>query len=101
MKPLLLGCSLLLLAQTEGCPTPPPEPPRIEMTSGQAEIQSGSRFRVNCEAIFRDDLAYREKRAIYVITDTQTGKRYVGVSGIGISELGDHSDGDDTVRDER
>lgn len=42
---------------------------------------------------FMDDLAYEDVRGICVITDKDTGKEYIGVSGIGITETGRHSCG--------
>lgn len=49
------------------------------------------RIAVRRIGIFKDELAYGDRRAIYIITDRQTGKEYFGVSGIGISELGQHA----------
>ncbi len=40
--------------------------------------------------VFKDDLAYGDRRGVYIIRDTQTGREFIGVSGIGISELGSH-----------
>ena len=63
------------------------------------------RFKVDMVAKFDDNLAYDGIRGIYVIVDKQTKKEYVGVSGIGISELGSHhvltGKSEYTVRDER
>lgn len=54
---------------------------------------------------FEDKLAYGNARSIYIIRDLQSGKEYVGVSGVGISELGSHmvrtTKHDRTVPDER
>ncbi len=41
-------------------------------------------------AVFEDNLAYEGKRGIYEVRDTETGVVYLGVSGIGITELGSH-----------
>lgn len=59
------------------------------------------RFQITRVGVFRDDLAYRDVRGIYVLKDTTTGKEFVGVSGIGISEIGVHSAGKNQTRDER
>jgi secreted trypsin-like serine protease len=64
-------------------------------------IQSSTRFSVERIDVFRDKLAYDGQRGIYVITDTKTGKEFIGVSGIGISELGSHLAGKVTSTDER
>lgn len=42
---------------------------------------------------FRDELAYENVRAIYVITDKDTGQEYIGLSGVGIVEVGRHGCG--------
>lgn len=66
--------------------TAPSYPPRIEITKIE---------------VITDRLAYDNKRGVYLIKDTKTGIEYLGVSGIGISELGDHMAGKTTVSDER
>jgi hypothetical protein len=62
---------------------------------------TGSRFEVRRVGVFKDDAAYNEVRGIYILTDRETGKEYVGVSGIGISELGQHPAGKTSAPDER
>lgn len=52
-------------------------------------------------SVFYDDLAYDGKRGVYLIKDKDTGKEFIGVSGIGISELGSHSSGKAHHSDER
>lgn len=49
--------------------------------------------RVDVERIgvFTDELAYQGRRGVYVIRDKATGREFIGVSGIGISEVGLHS----------
>ncbi len=51
------------------------------------ENQTG-RFKLALQGSVNDPDAYGQKRGVYILTDTATGKEYVGVSGIGISELG-------------
>ena len=63
--------------------------------------ESNPRFSVARVGIFVDDLAYNGRRGVYVVIDNKTGKEFVGVSGIGISEIGSHSTGKSTTRDER
>lgn len=60
-----------------------------------------SRFVLERVQIVSDDLAYNNERGVYILRDTQTGQDYIGVSGIGITELGDHRSGKMTVQDER
>ena len=67
-----------------GCEFQAPPTKKITM------LERSDRFQVDRVAIFEDRLAYEEKRGIYIIRDLQTGKEYVGVSGIGISEVGSH-----------
>lgn len=63
--------------------------------------QDSGRFQVERVAVFADDLSYGGSRGIYVITDRGSGQQFVGVSGVGISELGSHKAGKATVPDER
>lgn len=70
------------------------------MTPVNATNQPG-RFIVSRVQIIRDDLAYDYKRGVYVIKDSVTGKEYIGLSGVGIAELGSHQSGKTTVTDER
>lgn len=60
-----------------------------------------NRFTVTRVATFGDGLAYGGVRGVYTIADTKTGREYVGVSGVGISEVGSHSAGKASVQDER
>ena len=60
-----------------------------------------SRYSIKRVEVFKDDLAYEGKRGIYEITDHKTGVTYLGVSGIGITELGSHPVGKTIVKDER
>lgn len=64
-------------------------------------IDGEARFALVRVTEFSDSFAYNHQRAAYILTDKKTGKDYVGVSGIGIVELGNHSDGDNHVEDER
>lgn len=61
----------------------------------------GDRFEVRFVQKIEDSLAYNNERGVYVIVDRQTGKEYVGVSGVGIAEAGQHQSGKHTVSDER
>lgn len=59
------------------------------------------RFKVERVQLVKDDIAYGNYRGVYVITDSKTGQEFVGVSGIGITELGSHTSGKVTHEDER
>ena len=63
--------------------------------------QASPRYEVKRVAVFKDELAYNEKRGIYEILDKETGKTYFGISGIGITEVGSHNAGDTAVEDEQ
>lgn len=64
-------------------------------------LSSDGRFEIKRVAVVDDGLAYGDRRGIYVLTDTQTGTEYVGVSGVGISEVGSHQSGKARMTDER
>lgn len=49
-----------------------------------------TRVTVQRLGVFSDALAYNERRGIYIIRDTKTGKEFIGVSGVGIAEVGSH-----------
>ena len=57
----------------------------------EVTVKDNARATVTRIGVFEDDLAYKSKRGVYLIRDEKTGKEYLGVSGIGISELGSHS----------
>lgn len=61
--------------------------------SAQTEVQlmEDARFTVTRVQIIHDDLAYENKRGAYVIVDNKTGKEYIGISGIGLTEVGSHT----------
>lgn len=63
--------------------------------------ESNPRFSVSRVGVFKDDIAYDGRRGIYVVIDNKTGQEFVGVSGVGIAELGAHSAGKSRVQDER
>lgn len=73
--------ALLLLAS---CPAGP------NVAKLATEEQDGGRFKITRVQLFADSVAYHGQRAVYTILDTETGKEYVGVSGVGISETGQH-----------
>lgn len=46
-----------------------------------------SRFRVERAAVFEDSLAYNNRRGIYILTDKKTERTYIGISGVGVTEM--------------
>lgn len=93
MKKLLV----LLFLVISGCDRQPVQPvpqktsfdPITKNPDGTPIQQEPQRFIVERQYIFRDRLAYGDERGVYLIIDSKTGKKFVGVSGIGISELGE------------
>lgn len=68
----------------------------------QVNTMESGRVTVRKISEFRDALAYDDYRGVYIITDKETGREYIGVSGIGISEIGSHGCGKGCTRqDER
>lgn len=61
------------------------------------------KLRFNLEKVqtFGDTDAYGNIRNIYILTDSETGKEYIGISGIGIVEMGYHISSKNNVPDER
>lgn len=87
---LVAGCKLELSQQLEQ-----------RRASSEISVASSSRFTVERLQVLDDDLAYNGQRGLYLITDTHTGQEFVGLSGVGISELGMHLSGKSSIQDER
>lgn len=85
MKLICLAAAALLVILVAGCGEDA-HPKTLDM-----EIKPDGRFEVSRAGVFDDPLAYSGKRGVYVIRDKTTGKEFVGVSGIGISETGKHT----------
>lgn len=96
---ILVVAGVVMLTGCDG-DTRTPEHARIKM-----QVETGAdhnRVSVRKLTEFSDGLAYNDKRGIYLITDKQTGKEYIGVSGVGITETGSHGCGKSCTRqDER
>lgn len=79
-------------------------PPEVLSPGGTAAATMETppnRFEVVRVQRFNDALAYGGERGVYVIRDLRTGKEFIGVSGVGISELGSHYAGKARLSDER
>lgn len=100
MKRALIILAAALALAGCGIPDPNYQAQRARMVPVEAANQPG-RFIVSRVQIIEDGLAYNDKRGVYTIKDTVTGKEYVGLSGVGIAELGSHRSGKTTVSDER
>lgn len=76
---------LLVLATVgiNGC-VPAPTTPMKAVSGGTHRV---SVVRID---VIQDDLAYGNRRGIYEIIDSQTDQTFIGISGIGITEVGDH-----------
>jgi hypothetical protein len=90
------ACVLLLAGCDQG-----PAPARTEMHVSTELSGDGNRVTVTRLSRFSDNLAYDNERGVYLIRDNETGQEFIGISGIGISELGSHRSGKRTVGDER
>lgn len=100
MRAALLVTLFLLTACDRG-----PEPAKSTMAVSSQLSSDADRIKVTKMSEFRDALAYDSWRGVYLIQDKQTGKEYIGISGIGISEVGSHTQligkVQQSVRDER
>lgn len=96
MKVLQLAATMLIITYAiliGGCGETVKTPTSLTGGPPNPTLQLSQRFVVVRQQVFNDDLAYGGERGVYVVTDTLTGKEYFGVSGVGISELGNHSSG--------
>jgi len=67
----------------------------------EVPIEDHPRVVVTRIDVVADSTAYSGRRGVYVIKDTVTGREFIGVAGVGISEVGDHQSGKVRVQDER
>lgn len=79
--------AVVSIALLTGCG---PDPTMSQPDDGPLVAES-SRFHVERVDVFKDGLAYNDRRGIYVIRDKQTGREFIGVSGIGITEQSAHT----------
>lgn len=87
------------------CDQEPPPGYGQQVVLNQEQAQ---RFTVELAGQFPDDLAYKGVRRIYVIRDSHTERTLVGITGVGVTEVGTHTEGGGgkhnslrTVEDER
>lgn len=79
-------CVLLLAGCDQG-----PQPAHSQMALASQMSADADRVSVTKLSEFRDELAYNNWRGVYLIRDKQTGMEFIGISGVGISEVGSHS----------
>jgi hypothetical protein len=95
MKKTILAALCALLAACE-------QRPQVDTRmSVDFPTSPSARIEVTRVGVINDTLAYGDRRGLYVIRDTQTGQEFIGVSGVGITEVGAHQAGKTSVRDER
>ena len=97
IKPLLL-LSMLAIG-CDDCSQHPDYQQRVH--SKDMIINNSSLITVTRVAVIKDQLAYNGERGVYRIVDKETGKEFVGVSGVGIAEVGAHRGHRHTIQDER
>lgn len=91
--------ALMIFAALSGCE---PTPDSIQRNNAESiSYKTNERFKVERVGVFADGLAYGSKRGIYIITDKETNQEFVGVSGVGISEVASHQTGKVQSSDER
>ncbi len=90
MKKLLCISTALFLS---ACNQSIPEPSVVRKQEPASIPVPDERFELVRVQNFTDNLSYSNYRSVYILTDKKTGKEYVGVSGIGITELGSHNCG--------
>lgn len=100
MNKILAITTLLLVGCTPADPTMHMQNEQ-EQYARAAGVKQDHRVSVTRIDVFKDSIAYQEIRGVYLIKDRVTGKEFVGISGIGITEVGSHKQGKTTVSDER
>ncbi|UGO53154.1 hypothetical protein HAZELMIKA_64 [Klebsiella phage vB_KaeD_HazelMika] len=97
LAPIALLTALALTGCDDSTRVPREQRGKVQVTTAES-----GRVQVRKISEFRDDLAYDDYRGVYIITDTETGQEFIGVSGVGISAIGQHNCGKSCWRkDER
>lgn len=91
----------ILLTFISACSPEPNISMKQRESAKQVGIQEQHRIDVTRIGVVVDDLAYGNRRGVYLIKDNETGNEYIGVSGVGISETGTHRAGKANQNDER
>lgn len=103
MRNIITLCCLISLAACEPDTTPSVihHERAAEEQANYSVLPKDARFDLRLVQSFRDGQAYTNYRTVYILKDKKTGMEYVGISGIGISELGSHNSGKTSETDER
>lgn len=98
---LTIPLSLAVVALV-GCDIQPTPPDPMQQPLHRADYSQPStnveavkilpRVKVTLVNVINDELAYGNKRGVYLIHDNKTGREFIGISGIGISELSTHEE---------
>lgn len=96
---LMVSVAILAIVALTGCDDST-RVPREQRGKVQVTTTESSRVQVRKISEFRDDLAYDDYRGVYIITDTRTGQEFIGVSGVGISAIGQHNCGKGCYRED-
>lgn len=104
---ILLACYLLVGCGESDVNVTTPDPLLIKMEDKhfsvpleKMSLPPNSDWTVTREGCFKDSSSYGGWRYIYRFRDKE-GHEFVGVNGIGITEIGSHSVGRSTTTDER
>jgi hypothetical protein len=87
----LVAIALLASACSKKEPAPEDSVP-FQPLALNSEAGAADRFEVRLVQRISDKLAYGGQRGVYVIVDRATGQEFVGVSGVGITQLGVHTE---------
>jgi len=87
-KPLLIphaiGMIFVLVTLSLCSCSSQPAAPTIPVQ--ESTLATDGRITVKRVATFRDRFAFNGEREILIITDTKTGKEFIGISGVGVTE---------------
>lgn len=93
---MLRNIMIVALLMLSGCRDKSMDVPNRDLRPMQ-----GDRVSVELISTFPDSEAYNSVRKVYIIRDNTTGREYFGVTGVGISEVGTHSNGKSSSTHER
>ncbi len=100
----IIALIALAAVASSGCSKHETNPASVTFEK-EISAEAATKVEVRLVGTFHDDLAYQKQRGVYRIIDRETGKEYLGISGIGITEVGQHKEGSGdskhTVEDER
>lgn len=97
MKYAIASVVLLVLL---GCDHPEDNGKTYPPTINRSTSADGERVKIVYKQDFYDTTAYGGGRTIIVVKDSVTGKEFLGVSGMGVVELGAHQVGKSQQPDE-